>query len=110
MNETEFDLWLEFEHWEWEESHDPEDDAFNMQIRLANGETYALNVWTFKLFSRLRERDRESGQSLSGKYMVAPDLFVERLDRNLVTEVVRELISEHGLKTEWLVIETEEDL
>ena len=110
MSEAKFDLWLEFEHWEWEETHDPEDDAFNMQIRLANGETYALNVWTFKLFSRLREEDRRSDRALSGKYMVAPDLFVERLDRNLVTEVIRELVSNSGLKKEWLVTESEDEL
>jgi hypothetical protein len=110
MSETKFDLWLEFEHWEWKEGDDPEDDFFNMHIQLANGETYALNVWTFKFFSRLRQGYQESGENLSGKYLVAPDLFVERLDRNLVTEVVRDLVSNHGLKIEWLVPESEEEL
>jgi hypothetical protein len=28
MSETAFALWLEFEHWEREEGHDPEDDGF----------------------------------------------------------------------------------
>ena len=98
-----FELWLEFEHWEWREDHDPEDDAFNMSIRLASGETYALNVWTYKLFERLRAEDEKTGTGLSGSYMIAPDLFVQRLDRGLVTEVFRDLIRNKGLKKEWLV-------
>ena len=105
MTGTRFDLWLEFEHWGRREGSDPEDDFFNMSIRMPGGEKYALNVWTYKFLERARGEDKSSAENLSGKYMVAPDLFVERLDRQLVTEVVEDLIARQGLKKEWLVIE-----
>jgi hypothetical protein len=104
MSGTGFELWLEFEHWQREEGDDPEDDFFNMHIRLENGETYALNVWTFKFFERANNPN-DPDYSLEGKYMLAPDLFVERLDRELITEVIRDLIKKRMLKKEWLVSE-----
>ena len=109
MSRTGFELWLEFEHWEPSPDHDPEDDFFNMQIRLDDGRTYALNVWTYRFMERARREDEETGEGLSGKYMIAPDLFVERLDRELVTEVVKDLIRNKGLKKEWLIEEEPKD-
>ena len=103
MSDEDFDLWLEFEHWTPQEGDDPEDDFFNMLITMPGGEKYALNVWTYKFLERARRADEESGECLGGKYQVAPDLFVERLDRALMTEVVKDLLADGGLKEEWLV-------
>lgn len=76
-----FELWLEFEHWEPTGDEDPEDDFFNMAIHLSNGLKYALNVWAFKFLVRIQREQEASGENLSGKYVLPPDLFVQKLDR-----------------------------
>lgn len=49
-----FGLWLEFEVWRAAgDSDDPHNDFFNMQITLADGRKYALNVWTCGSFPGL---------------------------------------------------------
>ncbi len=73
MAEQGFDLWLEFEVWEPKEDDDPEDDCFNMSIKLADGREYALNVWTFKFLARAVQECRESGEHLRGAYLEVPD-------------------------------------
>lgn len=103
MNKTGFELWLEFEHWVWSETDDPEDDFFNMMIIFPDGRKYALNVWTFKSIERARKDCRATGENLSGRYLYPPDLFIERLDRELVEEVVKDMLEHHGIKDEWLV-------
>jgi hypothetical protein len=102
MSGTDFELWLEFEHWARADDDDPEDEFFNMEIRFSDGRTYALNVWTFKFLARARQYNRETGENLSGSYLYPPDLLIERLDRKLAVEVVKDMIGWQGLKDEWL--------
>lgn len=104
MGAQNFTLWLEFELWQPSETDDPEDDFFNMQIHLAGGEKYALNVWTFKFFERVRQTYQQDGNYLSGNYLLPPDLFVTKLNRGLIETVVADLIDTGGLKEDWLLI------
>src|SRR5882672_6947821 len=97
-----FTLWLEFEQWEPTEADDPENDFFNMEIHLTTGETYTLNVWTFGFLDVARNVCETMGEHLKGKYLLAPDLFVERLDRKLMESIVADLIKDQSLKKEWL--------
>ena len=108
MSEQGFDLWLEIEQCDPAGAGDPEDDFCNIQFRLGDGRAYALNVWTFKFLERVRRGDAETGEGLSGKYLIPPDLFVEKLERGTLTEIVADLIRAHELKEEWLVREPEE--
>jgi hypothetical protein len=96
-----FELWLEFEHWQPTPEDDPADDFFNMIIRLEDGRRYALNVWTFAYFTRALAETRATGEALSGRYLLPPDVFVERLDRGLLEEVVADLLRNGGLREEW---------
>lgn len=102
MSSSKFQLWLEFEHWEPNPEYDPFDDFFNMVIELPDGRRYALNVWTFRFLERCRYHESHSDETMQGRYPVAPDLFVERLDRELLQEVVADLIRTRQLKPEWL--------
>jgi hypothetical protein len=103
MSERQFDLWLEFEHWLPQEDDDPENDFFNMTVTLPEGKKYALNVWTFKYLSRAVQECRMSGEHRSGSYLPAPDLFVERLNRRLLEDVVADLLARGGLSPQWEV-------
>ena len=131
MNLPTFELWLEFEHmqiaadapsnmgWHAVAVLNKDGDLtppgpwadetfFNMSITLADGKKYCLNVWTHKYFSRALIQDREDGNKLGGKYMLPPDLFVERADRQTVEEVVADLLRHSGLKDAWLCSTGEE--
>ena len=80
----EFELWLEFEHWQPQPDDDPTTDFFNMQVRLPDGRRYALNVWTFKFLHKARYPwPYEEGVGEPEEYLLPPDLFVERLDRSV---------------------------
>ncbi len=103
MSRTEFELWLEFELWQSVPEFDPADDFFNMTVKLTDGSEFALNVWTYKFLSRAITDCKESGEGLGGKYLFPPDLFVERLDRGLMEEIVSDLIARGQMKQHWLV-------
>ena len=98
-----FDLWLEFEHWEKHEADDPEDEIFNLQIALPSGKKYAINVWTYQSIDKAVKACEDSGECLDGSYLLPPDLFVHRLDRELLEQIAADLIARDALKSEWEV-------
>jgi len=98
-----FELWLEFEHWVSPPEYDPADDFANVQVLLSDGRVYALNVWTFKFLYRARfPWPYEDTGERAAEYVVAPDLFVERLDRPTLERVVRQLLADGEMLDEWL--------
>ena len=89
-----FDLWLEFEHTLPSPGADPTDDFANVQVRLPDGRAYALNVGTFRFLHRARfPWPYEDTTGAPAEYVVAPDLFVERLDRPTLERVVGQLVA-----------------
>jgi catechol 2,3-dioxygenase-like lactoylglutathione lyase family enzyme len=97
-----FELWLEFEHWVPTPDDDLDDDFFNMAITLQDGAQYALNVWTYRALDSIRRDAARTGDHLAGRYLEAPDLFVARMDRDLIEAVVADMIARKTLKQEWL--------
>ncbi len=102
MSEDITNLWLEFEWWTRDEGS-TDDDAFNMQVQLQNGTTYALNVWTFKALERFHRMDQTTGENLHGQYLIPPDLIVDRLDRQIVQEIITDLLRTKQMKDKWIV-------
>jgi hypothetical protein len=88
VNEPEFQLWLEWEHFEsWD--NDNSDDFLNMEVRLTGGRSYGLNVWTYGMLESARQADVKTGEHLGGAYLLPPDLFVARRDRSLLEQASR---------------------
>ena len=103
MEDPEFELWLEFEHWQPGPTDDPTEDFFNMLVKLPDGRRYALNVWTFKFIQKARypwPYVEDAGES--EEYLLPPDLFVEQLNRKLMEQVVRQMLERGQMKPEWL--------
>lgn len=99
-----FQLWLEFELWrDGGNSDNPTDDFFNMHVTLDDGRKYALNVWTIGAFTRLAAEAKSEPDCLSGAYMLPPDLFVDRMDRELLESVVVDMIETDQMRDGWLV-------
>ena len=105
MDTPQFELWLEFEWWVLESDDDPTTNFFNMQITLPNAQRYGLNVWTYNYFTLARQQDQASAERLGGAYLLPPDLFVERLDRRLLEQIIADLIRTHQLREAWLIRE-----
>jgi len=93
-----FTLWLEFEGVVFDPPVDPYKDFFNCIIRTEDGRDCALNVWTFGVLGEFIEHDRASGENLSGRYLLPPDLLVEKAERKLMEDVVRELLERGDLE------------
>ncbi|MGN6546925.1 MAG: hypothetical protein ACTHK7_17860 [Aureliella sp.] len=103
-----FDLWLETE------VGDPDHPAnrcsqnfCNVSVKLEDGRRYALNVWTFDFLPLARYpwpyEPNENAQR--AEYLLAPDLFVESLDRDVIHRTIAELLATDQMKNEWLVDE-----
>jgi len=98
-----FGSWLEFEHTEPSSGDDSTDDVASVQVRLPDGRRHDLDVWTFKFLHRARFRwPYETTSPQAAEYVVAPDLFVECLDRPTPERVVRQLLADGEMKAEWL--------
>jgi hypothetical protein len=83
--------------------HDPTDDFANVEVRLVDGRRYALNVWTFRFLHRARfPWPYDVTGERPAEYVVAPDLFVERMDRPTLERAVGELLAQGEMKPEWL--------
>lgn len=104
MAETQiFELWLEFEQYDPKQDYDPTDDFANIGVDLPDGRTYNINVWTFGFLRRARfPWPYEEGVGDPDEYVIAPDLFVERLDRPTLERVVRHMLANGGMREEWL--------
>jgi hypothetical protein len=74
-----------------------------MTITLSSGSKYALNVWTYSYLQSAKEEARSENEHVGGIYMPAPDVFVEKLDRELIEVMADDMIRNHLLKEEWLV-------
>ena len=97
----EFELWLESEH--ATPRGDPTDDFANVEVRLRDGRCYALNVWTYSFVRRCRfPWPYEEGKGTPAEYVLPPDLLVERLDRETLERVFKELIETNQLRAGWL--------
>jgi hypothetical protein len=92
VNDPEFHLWLEWEHFASWDTDDPDDDFFNMGVRLPDGRGYGLNVWTYRMLERAHQADMKMGDNLGGAYLLPPDLFVAWRDRSLLEAVVRDIL------------------
>lgn len=100
---SDFTLWLEFETDDpAQPANRPTENFANIVITLAGGQKYCLNVWTFDFLPLARYPwPYEKTADAPAKYVVPPDLFVERLDRATIEAVVAELLAEGELREEW---------
>jgi hypothetical protein len=100
-----FELWLETEFGEVDAPANRLTQNFcNISVQLSDGRRYAMNVWTFDFLPLARYPDFYEvmeGQELA-KYVLPPDLFVERLDRSTIEAVITELLANNEMKSDWL--------
>jgi hypothetical protein len=100
-----FELWLETEIGEPNlPANRPTENFCNISVRLNDGRRYAMNVWTFDFLPLARydwPYEIIEGQE-SAKYVLPPDLFVERLDRSTIEIVITQLLANNEMNPDWL--------
>lgn len=103
-NPPEFELWMEFENCEPKPTDGPTDEFTNVAVQLPDGRRYAMNVWTFKflLGGGRYPWPYQITNDPPAKYVVAPDLIVERLDRPTMERIVQNLLINDEMKAEWI--------
>jgi hypothetical protein len=100
-----FKLWLETEEYKTApDFDDPCDNFCNIAVTLADGRRYAMNVWTFDFlpFARYDWPYEIVAEKEPAKYVLPPDLFVERLDRASIEAVIVQLLANNEMNPAWL--------
>ncbi len=102
-----FDLWLETEIGEPldQQANRPQQNFCNINVTLGDGRKYALNVWTFDFLplARFPWPYVSNSDNNPANYVLPPDLFVASLTREVITDVISQLIASGEMKDEWLV-------
>ena len=107
-----FELWLETEIGDpLRPANRPQQNFCNINITFDDGRFYALNVWTFDFLPLARfpypYAYETTADATPASYVLPPDLFVASLTREIITDVITQLIANDEMKDEWLV-ETQE--
>ena len=105
-----FELWLETEIGDLDQpANRPTENFCNVQITLEDGRRYALNLWTFDFLPFARHPwPYEIQDKVEPKpYLLPPDLFVERLDRETLELIFSEMLENGEFIDGWLISEDE---
>jgi len=108
---SDFDLWLEFEVGDPinQPANRPVENFANVVIRLSDGKRYCLNVWTFDFVPLARYSwPYKNTDEVPAKYVIPPDLLVERLDRVTIQSVVSDMLAAGELRPEWRCADAED--
>ncbi|NNE02983.1 MAG: hypothetical protein HKN52_07440 [Eudoraea sp.] len=92
-----FKLWLEFEEVDpgnW----DTKNEFANIQVELADGRHYGINVWTYAYLETAIQKEKADGENSNGSYITPPDLFVEELTRECVHRSIKDLLAKGDLE------------
>lgn len=88
-------IWCEFEAWP---GYDPLDDNSDVVVTLEDGSQWAATFVTFQNVASLTEKNRRTGECLSGRYLDIPHLIlVEELSRPLIETAVEDILKTGAL-------------
>jgi hypothetical protein len=88
-----YTVWIEAEEWAtrtWK----PEDANSDVVITFADGTRWGATFFSYANIATLAEKNRRTGENLSGKYLWTSDMIlVDEVSRPCIEEVVEHLIS-----------------
>ena len=91
------EIWMEFEHAGDRRAEGwGDNDQCNVSATLDDGHRYAFNVWTYRFLETMIVDCRSSGEHMSGLYLPAPDLFVNKLDRPTIEQSLTHWLKLNG--------------
>ena len=94
-----YSIWIEAEEWapgEWT----PADDNSDVIVTFQNGERWVATFFSYQNILSLREKNRETGECLGGKYFCATDMILaDEVSRERIEEVVAEMLDQKEFDT-----------
>jgi hypothetical protein len=91
-------VWIEAE--EWGDPWDPRDEASDVVVTLPDESRWIATFVAYGHVPTLVQRNRESGECLSGTYLWATDLvLVEEIARPTIEAVVADLLRDGGFES-----------
>lgn len=93
MFNNEWKVWIESEEWARGKS-DINNDNTDVIVEFDNGTRWIASFFTYSNISKLVEKNRSTGECLSGKYFWSSDMIlVDEISRKRIEEVINHLIS-----------------
>lgn len=100
MSQTGGPSTISIEAEEWGEAWDPRDEASDVVVTLPDGSRWIATFVAYGHIPTLVQRNRESGDNLSGAYLWATDLvLVDEISRPVIEAVVADLIADGGFES-----------
>ena len=78
----------------------PHDDNADVEVRFSDGSLWIATFFTYQNIGTLREKNRQTGECLSGRYFWAVDMIlVDEVSRERIEQVVDHLIHSGEFKS-----------
>ncbi len=94
-----YSIWIEAEGWvpgRWT----PADDNSDVIVTFESGERWVATFFSYQNILSLREKNRETGECLGGKYFCATDMIlVDEVSRGRIEEVAAEMLDQKEFDT-----------
>ena len=94
-----YSVWIEAEEWapgEWT----PADDNSDVIVTFDNGERWVATFFSYQNIVSLKEKNRETGECLAGKYFCATDMILaDEVSRRRIEEVIAEMLDQKEFDT-----------
>lgn len=94
-----YSIWVEAEEWaegEWNHA----DGNSDVIVTFEDGERWVATFFTYQNILSLREKNRQTGECLGGKYFCATDMIlVDEVSRERIEEVVAEMLAQKEFNT-----------
>ena len=85
-------IWFEFD--EWTDKHDEDDENADVHFELADGSKWCASFYTYRNLFSLSEKNRNTGENLSGKYFIADKpIFISSINKELIISVLNDIIA-----------------
>lgn len=92
-------IWIEAEEWA-EGQWNYENDNTDVIVTLTNGEKYIGSFFTYSNIGQLTDKNKRTGENLSGKYFWASDMIlINNCSRRDIEQVINELHAQDKLTT-----------
>jgi hypothetical protein len=104
-----YSLWIEAEQWP-DGMWTPADANSDVIVTFESGERWVATFFSYQNILSLREKNRETGECLGGKYFCATDMILaDEVSRERIEEVVAEMLNQKEFETFFARCEDEAD-
>lgn len=85
-------IWFEFE--EWNEKIDVYDSNSDVIFELSDGSKWCATFFTYKNLYNLAEKNRKTGECLSGQYFYADKpIFISEMKKETIISAIEDIIN-----------------